>query len=273
MAKQRICLVVGYAQSVARGSGTAPNKIAVDPVDATKGVPVNPTTPRPNVRHQTMFGLPDVALGALTPAPGASSTSSMFSLLKEAIAAHTGWEVAIINRAQGNTGAVDAWCGWDAANGRIKKPGETGYDPGQLIDKLAGSVALATGNGFKVIMCTDGHNNDVAANRPVAQVIAASVHIQQRCKDAGASEVFVGRTARYIGGNYEAEFNPGGRIHQIADGVLAAIPGSFPGGDLSDLTDTALYSWDDQPFIHPNHAGVQVGAERWFKAFLKSGLI
>lgn len=250
MAK-KVCLVIAYAQSVEKGPGTSPNKV--------NGVAVAPTVPGPNVRYTSIFGQPDVSLTSTSSPPGYIDTSSRFNLLREGIARETGWTVSLINRAVGNTGAVDSWVGWNGS--RIYNQGEAGYDPSSFIDKAVGSVQLAVSQGYEVWMYTAGHQNDIAANRPVDQIIAASVHIQNRCKAAGASKVIVGRTMRYIGGSYEAEFNPGGKIHQIADGVLAAIPGSIAGADLSVNLDTNLCVKDITPYIHPNHAGICWGAE------------
>lgn len=261
---RKICLVIGYGQSNERGTGVATNRI--------NGATIDPNVPGPNVHYRSIFGQPESGL-VTTGTPGSSSTSSMFSLLKEAIALETGWDVMLINRAQGGTGAVDAWVGWDAANTRLKAQGESGYDPSSYIDKLVGSVQLMASRGYEVWTITQGHQNDVAVNRPVDKIIEASVHIQQRAIAAGASKVLVGRGNRYIGGSYEAEYNPGGKIHQIADGVLASIPGAIAGADLSTNVDVNLCAKDSLPYIHLNHAGVCWAAEKWLNAIKAAKLI
>ena len=197
----------------------------------------------------------------------------MFDKLAESIALKTGLHVQLYNKAVGGTAATDSWCGWDSTNNRIKAQGESGYDPGGLIAALISAVTNAVAAGYEVWMITAGHQQDISLGRPVDQVIAASVHIQQRAIAAGAKKVFVGKTPRYVGGGTETEWSAGGKIHQIAAGVLAGVPGSLVGADLSANTDVNLRATDNVQYIHLNHAGVCWAAGMWLDAVIASGAI
>lgn len=122
-------------------------------------------------------------------------------------------------------------------------------------------------------MITAGHQQDLSIGRPVDQIIAGSIHVQQRAVAAGASKIFVGKTPRFIGGPNEVDWNADGKIHQIASGVLAGLPGSIAGADLSVNTDTRLRATDNMQFIHLNHVGVCWAAEKWLIAIKAAGVL
>jgi len=236
-------------QSNERGTGTAPNKV--------NNVAVLPTVPGPNVRQRTLFGRSNSVLIAAG-TPGTVSTSSVFSALKERVAAHTGWDIGIMNKAQGNTGMVDAWVGRDPVTGLLYEQGQAGYDPSGLINDAVGSAQLAADRGDENwIFAAGGGQNDIAAQRPTAQIIQAKAHVISRIAAVGPHKIFIGRGNRYIGSVNESEWNaPNGKIHLVADGVLAAFPGAYRAGDASASTDVNRCAADSQPLIHLNHVGV-----------------
>lgn len=261
MARRKIALIVGYGQSNEAGTGVAPRLAGTAILNADVAN---------NVRHTSVFGAPRQSLTTVAPYV---SPCGIFDKLAESIALYTGLHVQLYNKAVGGTAATDSWCGWDSANGRIKAQGESGYDPSNLISGVINQVTSAVANGYEVWMITAGHQQDLSLGRPVDQVIAASAHIQQRAIAAGASKVFVGKTPRYVNGATEAEWNDGGKIHQIAAGVIAAVPGALAGGDLSANTDVNLRATDNVQYIHLNHAGVCWGAGKWLDAIIASGAI
>ena len=271
MAQRKIMLNIGYGQSNELGTGVAPRMDGTTSI-ITSNIGVN-------VRHTSVFGRPNVSL-TVAGTPGAVSAASIFQKLAEHIALETGWIVGVQNFARGGTAVTDNWCGWDGTNKRILAPGETGYDPSSLIANTITGVTSAVAAGFEVWSITAGHQNDItisdvnnAAFRPVQQIISGSAHIQNLALAAGASKVIVGKTPRFIGGSYEAEFDPGGKIHQIAAGVIAAVPGAIAGADLTGNLDTRLCATDNLQFIHLNHAGVCWAAEKWLHAIKAAKLI
>ena len=145
--------------------------------------------------------------------------------------------------------------------------------PGVPARSMIAKVATLVSQGVEVWTITAGHQQDLVVARPTDQIIAASAQIQIRAKEAGASKSFVGKTPRYIGGATVAEWYSGGKIHLIADGVVAAVPGAFSGADLSANTDTSLYATDDLQYIHLNHAGVCWAAEQWMDTLIAGGHI
>lgn len=261
MARRKIALIIGYGQSVEGGTGVAPRLAGTAILNADVAN---------NVRHSSIFGAPRQSLTTLAPYV---SPCSIFDKLAESLALYTGLHFQVYNKAVGGTAATDSWCGWDAANGRIKAQGESGYDPGGLIAALVAAVTNAVASGYEVWMVTAGHQQDISLGRPVSQIIAASVHIQQRAIAAGAKKVFVGKTARYVGGGTESEWNPGGKIHQIASGVLSGVPGSLVGGDLSANTDINLRATDNVQYIHLNHAGVCWASGVWLDAMISARVV
>lgn len=261
MAQRKICFIIGYDQSVGKGTGVAPRLAGTAILNSDTGN---------NVRHVSLFGQPNVSL---TLVATSVEPCSMYQKLAESLAATMGCCVAVVNMAVGGTAATDNWCGWDATNLRVKFQGEAGYDPSSRIANFVSAVTTAVAQGYEVWTFTAGHQQDLSLGRPVDQIIAASVHIQQRALTAGASKVFVGKTARYISGATEAEWNAGGKIHQIAAGVIAAIPTAIAGADLSGNLDTKLCATDNQQYIHPNHAGVCWGAELWYLAIRAAGIV
>lgn len=263
MAQRKIALVIGYGQSNERGTGVAPR---------LAGTAILNNDTANNVRHVSVFGQPNVSLTTTAPYV---EPCSMFQKLAEHMALETGWCVeAITSAAKGGTAATNNWCGWDATNNRALVQGEAGYDPSGHIAGFVAAVTAAVAQGYEVWTITAGHQQDVVnLARTAAQVIPASVHIQQRALAAGASKVIVGKTPRWIGSAKESEWNSGGIIHQIADGVVAAIPGAIVGADLSVNTDTRLCATDDLQYVHLNHAGVCWAAEKWLIAFKTAKLI
>ena len=264
MAQRKIMLNIGYGQSNELGTGVAPRMDGTTSI-TTSNIGVN-------VRHTSVFGGPNVSL-TVAGTPGAVSAASIFQKLAEHIALETGWIVGVQNFARGGTAVTDNWCGWDDTNKRILVPGETGYDPSSFITNTITGVTSAVAAGYEVWSITAGHQQDIQLGRTVTQIVSASTHIQQRAIEAGASKVIVGKTPRFIGGSYEAEFNPGGKFHQIADGVIAAIPNAIAGGDLTTNTDKSLCATDNLQFIHLNHAGVCWAAEKWLNAIKAAKLI
>jgi hypothetical protein len=263
MAQRKIALVIGYGQSNERGTGVAPRR--------TAGSAITNTDTANNVRHTSVFGQANVSLTTTAPYV---EPCSMFQKLSEHIALETGWCVEVVNTAKGGTAATDSWCGWDTANGRIKSQGDAGYDPSGYIAGFVNAVSAAVVQGYEVWTITAGHQQDIVnLNRTAAQVIPASVHIQQRALAAGASKVIVGKTPRWIGSPKASEWDAGGLIHQIADGVIASIPGAIAGADLSGNVDTQLCANDDFPYVHLNHAGVCWAAEKWLNAIKAAKLI
>lgn len=254
MAQRKIAIVVGYAQSNERGTGVAA-RIA--------GTAVLNSDSNNNVRHSSVFGQANTSLTTTAPYV---QPCGIFEKVAEHLALETGWCVEVVNKAVGGTAATDSWCGWDAGAGRIKVPGEGGYDPSNLISSFLSGVTSAVAQGYEVWTVTAGHQQDLQLGRPVSQIIEASAHIQQRAIEAGASKVFVGKTPRYINGSTEAEWNTGGKIHQIAAGVIARIPIAVAGADLSGQLDNKLCANDNVPYIHLNHAGVCWAAEVWLAA-------
>lgn len=278
MSQRKIALIIGYGQSNENGTGVAAR---------LAGTAIAAADTANNIRHQSIFGQANVSL--TTTAPYVQMTS-MFQLLAESIAARTGHCVEVINKSIGGTAATDSWCGWDSRVPRICTPGETsqagttgtgmgtgtgstGYDPASYIANFLTAITTAVAQGYEVWTLTAGHQTDLTLARSTAQIIAASAHIQNRALAAGASKVFVGKTPRYISGATEAEWNAGGAIHQIAEGVLAAVPGSFAGGDLSGNLDTKLCATDNLQYIHLNHAGVCWAAGVWRDALIAGGHI
>lgn len=255
---KKLALVIGYGQSNERGTGVAPR---------LAGTAILNSDVANNVRHQGIFGTPSQSLTTTAPYV---EPCSMFQKLAEAIAIRTGWTVSTHNFAKGGSSVTDSWCGWDAGNSRVKVFGDAGYDPNTYIAPMIAKITSLVAQGVEVWTFTAGHQQDLVVARPVAQIISASAEIQTRSKAAGASKVFVGKTARYISGASESEWDAGGKIHQIADGVVAAVPGAFVGADLSADTDTSLRATDDLQYIHLNHAGVCWAAEKWFDV-LKAG--
>jgi hypothetical protein len=263
MAQRKVALVIGYGQSNEQGVGVNPR---------VAGVAISPTVIANNVRHQSVFGPPVIGLTAASPAM--VSMSSMFQKLAEHLALETGWAVRYANNCVGGQACTDSWVGWDSTNNRLKQIGESGYDPTGYIAGFLSNVTSAVAAGYEVWTITAGHQNDVNnTTHPVSSIIAASVHVQQRAIAAGASKVFVGITPRYIGSPGEANWNTGGTYPQIQQGVLAGIPGSLVGADLSGNLDTKLCATDNQQFIHLNHAGTCWAAEKWLKAFKAAGVI
>jgi hypothetical protein len=260
MAQRKIALVIGYGQSNERGTGVAA-RIA--------GTAVLNSDTNNNVRHTSVFGQANVGLTTTAPYVG---PIGMFEKLGEHLALETGWCVEVVNKAVGGTAAVDSWCGWDSTNLRPKVSGDAGYDPSSLISGFTTAISSAVAQGYEVWTITQGHQQDITLGRTAAQTIAASVYIQQRAIAAGASKVFVGKTPRYIGGASEAEWNAGGMIHLVAAGVLAGIPGSIAGADLSGNLDNKLCATDNIQYIHLNHAGVCWAAEKWLAAFKAAGV-
>jgi hypothetical protein len=254
MTQRKVALIIGYGQSNERGTGVAPR---------LAGTAVLSSDTANNVRHTAVFGQANVSLTTTAPYV---EPCSIFQKVGEHLAMETGWVVNVVNKAVGGTAATDSWCGWDSTNNRIKTSGESGYDPSGLIAAFVAAITSAVAQGYEVWTITAGHQQDITLGRPVDQVIAASVYIQQLAIAAGATKVFVGKTPRYIGGATEAEWNTGGKIHLIAAGVLAGIPGSYAGADLSTNTDTKLCATDNIQYIHLNHAGVCWAAEKWLIA-------
>lgn len=256
MAKRKIALIVGYGQSNENGTGVAAR---------LAGTAILNSDVANNVRHTSVFGAPSQSLTTTAPFV---QPCGMFDKLAESIALRTGLHVKLYNMAKGGTAVTDSWCGWDSTNLRIKAQGESGYDPNSYITNTINQVTAAVANGYEVWMITAGHQQDLSLGRPVDQVIAGSAHIQNRAIAAGASKVFVGKTPRYVGGATEAEWNAGGNIHQIAYGVIAAVPGALVGADLSANTDLNLRATDNSQYIHLNHAGVCWAAGMWLDAMI-----
>lgn len=255
---KKLALVIGYGQSNERGTGVAPR---------LAGTAILNSDTANNVRHQSIFGSPNQSLTTTAPYV---EPCSIFQKLSEAIALRTGWTVSVYNYAKGGSSVTDSWCGWDAGNSRVKTLGDAGYDPNTYIAPMIAKITALVAQGNEVWTITAGHQQDLVVARPVEQIIAASASIQLRAQVAGASKVFVGKTPRYIGGATVAEWDAGGKIHLIADGVVAAVSGAFVGADLSANTDTSLCATDDLQYIHLNHAGVCWAAEKWLDV-LKAG--
>lgn len=251
---KKLALVIGYGQSNELGTGVAAR---------LAGTAILNSDSANNVRHSSVFGLPRQSLTTTAPYV---QPASMFDLLKESIALQTGWAVQLFNFARGGTACTDNWCGWDSGNNRAKTVGESGYDPTGLIAATVAGVSDAVSAGYEVWTITQGHQQDLTLGRTADQVVAASAHIQNRLVAAGASKVFIGKTPRFIGGATEAEWNAGGKIHLIADGVVAAVPGAIVGADLTEATDLALKATDNLQYVHLNHAGGCWAARKWFKA-------
>lgn len=279
MAQRKVAIIVGYGQSNEQGTGVSPTQ---------GGVAIAPQTIAHNVRHQSIFGPPVVGLTSAVPSV---ATASMFQKFAEFLAARTGWAIRYRNNCIGGQAATNSWVGWHIQQNRMCVPGDTplgtagsistGFDPNGFLLSTSvtspgflTSVAAAVADGYEVWTFTAGHQNDVNnTTHTVAEIIAASAYIQNRAKALGASKQFIGITPRYIGSAGEANWNPGGIYQQIRDGVLAAVPGSLAGADLSANTDTKLCANDDQQFIHLNHAGICWAAEKWLNVVKGYGLI
>lgn len=275
MAQKKVALIIGYGQSNEQGTGVSPQQ---------GGVAIAPQTIAHNVRHQAVFGPPVV--GSVNTSPSVS-TASMFQKMAEFLAAKTGWALRYRNNCIGGQSCTDSWVGYNTTAGRLCVPGEapsagnTGYDPNGFLLSTSvpspgflTSVAAAVADGYEVWTFTAGHQNDVNnSTHTVAEIIAASAHIQNRAKALGASKQFIGITPRYIGSAGEANWNPGGIYQQIRDGVIAAVPGALLGADLSGNLDTKLCALDNQQFIHLNQAGICWAGEQWLNAIAASGAL
>lgn len=280
MAQKKVAIIVGYGQSNEQGTGVSPQQ---------GGVAIAPQTIAHNVRHLPVFGPP--AVGSVNTTPSVS-TASMFQKMAEFLAARTGWAIRYRNNCVGGQSCTDSWVGYNTTAGRLCVPGEvpsagnTGYDPnGFLLSASATSpgfltsVTAAVADGYEVWTFTAGHQNDVNNSvHTVAEIIAASAHIQNRAKAivdgaGGKIKQYIGITPRYIGSAGEANWNPGGIYQQIRDGVIAAVPGALLGADLSGNLDTKLCANDNQQFIHLNQAGICWGGELWVNSVIASGAL
>lgn len=269
MSIKKIAIVVGYGQSNEIGTGVAPRYTGFFAA----------TDPNNYVRHTPITGGQSVPF-LVSGTPGSYNGCSIFQKLAEAIAAKTGWQVVVDNKAIGGTGVVDQWAGWDTGNGRVKRPGEVGYDPTAKIASVTTAVALWESRGYEVWTMTSGHQNDLTANRSVTDIVQANIDIQNAAIASGASKVFVGKTIRYLGGATEAEWDAGGKIQLVAAQTVSGIgPKAFVGGDLSANTDlrkliadtTVGSASDSQAHIHMNHAGVCWASKVWFDALIAGG--
>lgn len=261
MSQRKIAMVVGYGQSNEAGTGTAPRYsgliAAHDPNNYVRHTPLYSNSPNPFY---------------VTGTPGNSTACSIFQKLAEVIALRKGWKVALENKAIGGSAAVDNWAGYASA---VKRPGDAGYDPNSYIANTVASVAAWVARGYEVWTFTAGHQSDLAASRSVSDIVTANTDIQAALIAAGASKVFVGKTPRYVGGAYEAEFDAGGKIHQIAANTIAGIGSkAFAGGDLSANTDLSkVVAGGGLNNIHINHAGVCWAAGVWRDALIAGGHI